>query len=63
MRCEYCGRRTGDMPNHLRKYPACHEKHKDALVAGFRMSLCSKCPNCGAPVTPGRGYCVACKGA
>lgn len=39
MKCPYCGKIVRDMPNHLLKNEACHEKHADKLKSDFKFLL------------------------
>jgi hypothetical protein len=38
MKCEYCGKATRDMPNHLTANPMCLDKHKKKLQKALRLS-------------------------
>lgn len=35
MLCPYCGKKTADMPEHLKKKQRCREKHSEVLRKEF----------------------------
>lgn len=39
MKCPYCGRRVGDMPDHLKKVETCHDKHTAKLTVELREAV------------------------
>jgi len=39
MKCEYCGRRVSDMPDHLKSKPKCSQKHAEKLKMQFKEIL------------------------
>ena len=39
MNCPYCGKRTSDIPDHLKKSKSCLENHKGSLAVEFMNSF------------------------
>lgn len=39
MKCPYCGKRTGDMPDHLVANPRCHLEHTKSLKSQLAQVL------------------------
>lgn len=39
MKCEYCGRKVSDMPDHLKSKPQCSQKHAEKLRMQFKEIL------------------------
>ena len=39
MKCQYCGKRTSDMVDHLRKSKRCSQEHAEKLSLQFKLIL------------------------
>ena len=48
MKCPYCGKRTSDMPIHLKQNQGCHKKHIECLKAQW-VDTVRAALGCGRP--------------